>query len=111
VLDITEQAADVIRELLAAAALDAAEVGLRFSRDPRHGSLALQPHAGPVDGDTTLRRRQIALYLDDYALRRTHRQLLDTSADDGERRLFLRDTDLVRRNRQTVAALRAYLER
>ena len=71
----------------------------------------MQPQRGPAEGDTTLRRHRIPLYLDDYALRRTQRQLLDSSNDEGETRLFLRDADLVRRNRQTVAALRAYLDR
>ena len=68
---------------------------------------------GPEPGDVTLFRQAIALHLDDYALTRTQRHLLDGATDEGGDRLFLRDlaADLARRDRETVAALRSHLDR
>ena len=109
-LDLSPTAADVVQRLHQRRGSEG-RAGVRLSRSAS-GSLAMTLADGPQPGDVTLFRCAVAVYLDDYALSRTQRHVLDgASSSDGDR-LFLRDlaSDLARRDRETVAALRAHVE-
>lgn len=112
-LEVTPAAAELIQRLLDTHGLCPEQGGgLRLARDHTHGSLVMSVAAAPADSDTTLRRHEVAVYLDDHALERTQRHVLDVhpGATGPAFSLLHEREDDARRDRLTVAALREYLD-
>jgi hypothetical protein len=111
-LEVTAAAADLIQQLVQRHGLCPDQGGgLRLARDPAVGGLTMTVAAAPADADTTLHRHAVAVYLDEHAMERTQRHVLDAHPGPSGPVFSLLDQreDDARRDRLTVAALRAYL--
>jgi hypothetical protein len=113
-LEVTPAAAELIQRLLDTHGLGPEQSGgLRLALDQAHGGLTMTVAAAPADADTTLRRHAVTVYLDEHAVLRTRRHVLDVHPGPNGEVLSLLDQreDEARRDRLTVAAIRDYLSR
>lgn len=90
ILNVTEQAASVIRELIDHADLPKS-AGLRIAQREDHTALAMSLTHEPSPDDVIVADRDVAVFLGPMAARRVSGQTLDANSTDTTTAFYLRD--------------------